>query len=46
MGALKISGTVVASILATGVLLNMAGTGMFGAQAAKLAKYITNGYGV
>lgn len=46
MNNLKISGTVMLSILATGALLNIAGNGMFGTQAQKLAKFITNGYGV
>ena len=36
----------VGAILATGANLNLAGTGKFGAPAQRLAKYITNGYGV
>jgi len=42
----KISGTVVASILVTGALLNMAGNGTFGVTLQKFAKYVTKGYGV
>jgi hypothetical protein len=41
----KVSITVVVSILATGALLNLAGSGLFGAQVQKLAKYVTTGYG-
>lgn len=42
----KVSATVVVSILLTGAILNMAGSGMFGVSVQKLAKYVTNGYGV
>ena len=42
----KISMTVVASILATGVILNVAGSGLMGTQIQKIAQYITKGYGV
>lgn len=42
----KISMSVVASILATGVLLNVAGSGMLGSQVQKAAQYVTKGYGV
>lgn len=41
-----ISASVVVSILATGVLLNLAGSGMFGQSVQKAAQYITKGYGV
>lgn len=43
------SGTVfkvVVGIVVTGAFLNMAGNGKLGVQAQKMAKYITNGYGV
>lgn len=33
-------------IMATGAVLNLAGNGKLGVQAQKIAKYITNGYGV
>lgn len=46
MGAFKISLTVVMSILATGAILNVAGSGVAGTQVQKLAKFVTNGYGV
>jgi len=46
LASLKISTTVVFSILATGALLNVAGSGLMGASVQKLAKYVTNGYGV
>lgn len=36
----------VGAILATGAILNLAGSGKFGVSAQRLAKYITNGYGV
>lgn len=42
----KISLSVVASILATGVILNIAGSGMLGTQVQKAAQFITKGYGV
>lgn len=42
----KISASVVVSILATGAILKVAGDGLFGTQAQKLAKFITAGYGV
>lgn len=45
MGAFKISLTVVTSILATGALLNIAGSGVLGVQVQKIAKLITTGYG-
>lgn len=35
----------VAAIMATGAILNMAGSGKLGAGPQKLAKYIINGYG-
>lgn len=41
----KLSGAVLFTILATGALLNLAGSGMLGTQAQKIAKYVTNGYG-
>jgi hypothetical protein len=34
------------AIAATGIVLNMAGSGMFGTQVKSLAQYITKGYGV
>lgn len=34
------------SILATGAVLNLAGSGKLGTSAMKAAKYVTNGYGV
>lgn len=34
------------AIMGTGVLLNLAGTGKLGALPQRVAKYITNGYGV
>lgn len=34
------------AIIATGVVLNVAGSGMLGAQVQKLAQYVTKGYGV
>lgn len=37
---------VVLSIIATGALLNIAGSGKLGTTAQKAAKYVTNGYGV
>lgn len=46
MKFLGISGTVVGSILATGVFLNLAGSGALGTQMQKFAKYVTQGYGV
>ena len=42
----KISMSVVASILATGVILNWAGSGVFGVNVQKAAQYVTKGYGV
>lgn len=42
----KVSATVVASILLTGVLLNLAGSGIFGESVKKAAQYVTKGYGV
>lgn len=42
----QISMTVIASILATGVILNMAGSGMFGDTVKNAAQYVTKGYGV
>lgn len=42
----KISGSVMLSIIGTGVLLNLAGSGMFGEQVKKAAQYVTKGYGV
>ena len=47
MGSIpKISGVVVVSILATGAILNLLGSGKMGTFPQSLAKYITNGYGV
>lgn len=46
MGIPKISGAVVVSILATGAILNLMGSGMLGSQVQKLSQYITKGYGV
>lgn len=42
----KVSMTVVASILVTGIALNIAGSGMLGQTVQKGAKFITEGYGV
>lgn len=42
----QVSATVIVSILATGVILNMAGSGMFGDSVKKAAAYVTKGYGV
>jgi hypothetical protein len=42
----KISASLVISILATGALLNVAGSGTLGTQAQKIAQFITKGYGV
>jgi len=42
----KISGAVVVSILATGALLNLAASGMFGQSVQKAANFVTKGYGV
>lgn len=41
-----VSVTTIASILATGVLLNWAGSGVFGVTIQKAAQYVTKGYGV
>lgn len=49
MGILKITPTffqVMFGILATGAILNAAGTGKLGTTAMNAAKYVTNGYGV
>jgi hypothetical protein len=46
MKAPLLSLTVVGSILFTGVVLNMAGNGTFGASLQKFAQYVTKGYGV
>lgn len=46
---LSLNGTVfkiVLGIMATGAILNMAGNGKLGVTPQKIAKYITNGYGV
>lgn len=40
------TGKVIIGILATGAILNLAGSGKFGKQLQDAAKYITNGYGV
>ena len=42
----KISFGVMVTILATGALLNIAGSGRIGAFPQKLAQYVTKGYGV
>lgn len=42
----QISITVVASILATGAILNLMGSGMLGTTAQKAAQFVTKGYGV
>lgn len=42
----KISLTVVLSIIATGAILNVAGSGMLGGAVQKGAEFITKGYGV
>lgn len=42
----KISLVVVASIFTAGAVLNLMGSGTLGTQMQKVAKYITNGYGV
>lgn len=41
-----VSLTVVGSILLTGALLNFLGNGGAGTTGQKIAKYVTNGYGV
>ena len=46
MNNFKISATVVVSILATGAMLNLLGSGLFGTQGQKFAQYVTKGYGV
>lgn len=42
----KISGSVMSTIIVTGLVLNMAGRGIFGETAKKIATYTTEGYGV
>ena len=42
----KISMTVVMSILATGAILNVAGSGILSQPVKKAADFITKGYGV
>jgi hypothetical protein len=46
MGAFKISLSLMATILATGAALNIAGSGMAGSTVQKAAQFITKGYGV
>jgi len=46
MGKKQLVLYVVGSILGTGAILNLAGTGKLGTTAQKVAKYVTNGYGV
>jgi len=46
MNVPQISGTVVLSIIATGLILNFAGRGALGTTMQDLAKYTTQGYGV
>lgn len=42
----KISGSVMTTIVVTGLLLNLAGRGTFGETVKKVANYTTEGYGV
>ena len=42
----KISLSLVATILATGAVLNIAGSGMMGQTVQKAAQFVTKGYGV
>ena len=42
----KISITVMTSILATGAILNVAGSGLLGTSVQKAANFVTKGYGV
>ena len=46
MNVPQISGTIVLSIIATGLILNFAGRGSLGKTMQELAKYTTEGYGV
>ena len=46
MNAFTVSGSVVASILVTGALLNLAGSGLFGSTIQRGAQYVTKGFGV
>jgi len=49
MNVLQVHGTVakvVVGIIATGVILNLAGSGKFGTTAQKAALFVTKGYGV
>lgn len=43
---LKSIGHMMVAIAATGVVLNLAGSGMFGTSVQKAAQYVTKGYGV
>jgi hypothetical protein len=42
----EISVTVMATILATGAVLNVASSGVLGSTVQKAANYVTKGYGV
>ena len=46
MGKAQISLTVILSIVATGALLNLANSGVFGEQVKTAANYVIKGYGV
>lgn len=46
MGKAQISMTVILSIVATGAILNLASSGMFGTQIKTAADFVTKGYGV
>ncbi len=45
-GVPLVSLTLVVSIIATGVILNVAGSGILGQTVQKGAEYVTKGYGV
>lgn len=46
MGKAQISLTVILSIIATGALLNLANSGVFGEQIKSASNFVTKGYGV
>lgn len=46
MNKLAMGGVVMASIVTTGLLLNVAGSGALGSAPQKFAKMVTEGYGV
>lgn len=45
LGVGKNTVSLAVAIIATGAFLNLAGSGMFGATAKKLARYTTRGFG-